>query len=93
MTTALRNVRSRGQSGKHLLALSSSDFDPTRTFAIGRYHWRQQESPEFEMIESSANRSVRLKFVRQDRPKQNPTLAVELHHLELPVDAIIIRFA
>jgi hypothetical protein len=43
-------------------------------------------------IASSATRSVRLEFVRQDRPKQNPTLAVEPHHLELPVDAIIIRF-
>src|SRR5260370_35705193 len=28
MPTALRDVRSRGQSGKHLLALSLSDFDP-----------------------------------------------------------------
>src|SRR5260370_3843871 len=28
MPTALRDVRSRGQSGKHLLALSFSDFDP-----------------------------------------------------------------
>src|SRR5258707_14149805 len=29
MPTPLRNVRSRGQSGKHLLALSFSGFDPT----------------------------------------------------------------
>jgi hypothetical protein len=28
MPTALRNVRYQGQSGKHLLALSSSGFDP-----------------------------------------------------------------
>jgi hypothetical protein len=28
MPTALRDVRSQGQSGKHLLALSSSQFDP-----------------------------------------------------------------
>jgi hypothetical protein len=31
MQTALRDVRSPGQSGKHLLALSFSAFDPTRT--------------------------------------------------------------
>ncbi len=35
---------------------------------------------------------VRLELVSQDRPKQNPTLAVELHHLELLIDAPIIRF-
>jgi hypothetical protein len=34
MPTPLRNVRSRGQSGKHLLALSFSGFDPTRTSAL-----------------------------------------------------------
>jgi hypothetical protein len=28
MTTALRDVRSQGQSGKHMLALSFSGFDP-----------------------------------------------------------------
>jgi len=28
MPTLLRNVRSQGQSGKHLLALSFSGFDP-----------------------------------------------------------------
>src|SRR5258705_11498696 len=33
MPTPLRNVRSRGQSGKHLLALSFSGFDPTETWA------------------------------------------------------------
>src|SRR5258708_26046213 len=32
MPTALRNVRSRGQSGKHMLAWSVSDFDPERTW-------------------------------------------------------------
>ena len=31
MPTALRNVRSQGQSGKHLLALSFSGFDPEPT--------------------------------------------------------------
>jgi hypothetical protein len=31
MPTALRDVRSQGQSGKHLLALSFSAFDPNRT--------------------------------------------------------------
>jgi hypothetical protein len=31
MPTPLRNVRSRGQSGKHLLALSFSGFDPKQT--------------------------------------------------------------
>jgi hypothetical protein len=29
MATALRNVRSQAQSGKHVLALSFSGFDPT----------------------------------------------------------------
>jgi hypothetical protein len=33
MPTALRNVRLRGQSRKHLLALSFSGFDPVRTSA------------------------------------------------------------
>jgi hypothetical protein len=36
MPTLLRDVRSRGQSGKHLLALSFSAFDPKRT-------WEDQE--------------------------------------------------
>src|SRR5712671_7478291 len=31
MPTASSNVRVRGQSGKHMLALSSSQFDPERT--------------------------------------------------------------
>src|ERR1700692_2564883 len=31
MPTALRDVRSQGQSGKHILALSFSGFDPQRT--------------------------------------------------------------
>jgi hypothetical protein len=30
MPTALRDVRSQGQSGKHMLALSFSAFDPSR---------------------------------------------------------------
>src|SRR6267378_2032811 len=33
MPTALRDVRSQGQTGKHILALSFSGFDPTRTSA------------------------------------------------------------
>src|SRR5712672_269426 len=32
MPTASSNVRVRGQSGKHMLVLSSSQFDPERTF-------------------------------------------------------------
>src|ERR1700680_90237 len=32
MPTASSNVRVRGQSGKHILVLSSSQFDPSRTF-------------------------------------------------------------
>jgi hypothetical protein len=32
MPTALRDVRSQGQSGKHVLASSFSGFDPNRTF-------------------------------------------------------------
>src|SRR6267154_4040413 len=31
MPTAVRDVRSQGQSGKHMLGLSSSQFDPQRT--------------------------------------------------------------
>ena len=31
MPTALRNVRYQGQSGKHVLALSFSGFDPEQT--------------------------------------------------------------
>jgi hypothetical protein len=33
MLTALRDVRSQGRSGKHMLALRFSGFDPERTFA------------------------------------------------------------
>src|SRR6267378_3227221 len=47
--------------------------------------------PNLRMIALSASRSVRLVFVRQDRPKHNPTLAVESHHLKLLVDAPIVR--
>ena len=60
----------------------------TFTIAITRDN---KKSSECEIIASSANRSVRFVFIRQDRPEQNPTLAVELHHLELLVDAPIIR--
>jgi len=34
MPTASRDVRSQGQSGKHVLALSFSGFDPERTFGL-----------------------------------------------------------
>jgi hypothetical protein len=35
MATALRDVRSQGQSGKHILAVSFSRFDPNAAVAIG----------------------------------------------------------
>ena len=38
MPTALRNVRSRGQSGKHVLALSFSGFDPKAD--VNAAHWK-----------------------------------------------------
>src|ERR1700716_449804 len=44
MPTASSNVRVRGQSGKHLLVLSSSQFDPNQTSGE-RYRaklWRQR---------------------------------------------------
>jgi hypothetical protein len=34
MPTALSNVRYQGQLGKHLLALSFSQFDPERTLRL-----------------------------------------------------------
>jgi hypothetical protein len=34
MPTAVRDVRSRGQSGKHILAVSFSGFDPTQTLQL-----------------------------------------------------------
>ena len=34
VSTLLSNVRFQGQPGRHLLTLSSSQFDPTRTSAI-----------------------------------------------------------
>jgi hypothetical protein len=34
MPTAMRDVRSRGQSGKHILAVSFSGFDPTETSSL-----------------------------------------------------------
>jgi hypothetical protein len=34
MPTALRDVRSQGQSGKHLLTLSFSGFDPLRKWSV-----------------------------------------------------------
>jgi hypothetical protein len=38
MPTALRDVRSQGQSGKHMLALSFSGFDPERTSGLNETH-------------------------------------------------------
>jgi hypothetical protein len=35
MPTTLRDVRFQGQSGKHLLGLSFSGFDPERTSKLG----------------------------------------------------------
>jgi hypothetical protein len=35
MPTQLRDVRSQGQSGKHMLALSFSGFDPISDIGIG----------------------------------------------------------
>lgn len=35
MPTALKDVRSQGQGGKHLLEASISGFDPERTSAMG----------------------------------------------------------
>jgi hypothetical protein len=40
MPTTLRNVRSQGQSGKHLLALRFSGFDPKPTFDV--LHFRSR---------------------------------------------------
>jgi hypothetical protein len=34
MPTVLSDVRSQGQSGKHMLAWSFSGFDPTATLAV-----------------------------------------------------------
>jgi hypothetical protein len=36
MPVALADVRSRGQTGKHLLVMSISGFDPKRTIATRR---------------------------------------------------------
>jgi len=36
MPTALRDVRSQEQSGKHLLTVSSSQFDPQQTLGLAR---------------------------------------------------------
>jgi hypothetical protein len=34
MPTAMRDVRSQGQSGKHILAVSFSGFDPSETLSL-----------------------------------------------------------
>jgi hypothetical protein len=52
MPTLLRNVRSQGQSGKHLLTLSFSGFDPSRT--LGRSVW----GPLFALSHSPPHRKV-----------------------------------
>src|SRR5882672_7279343 len=41
MPTASSNVRVQGQSGKHVLVLSSSQFDPERTLSLGQRLNRQ----------------------------------------------------
>jgi hypothetical protein len=62
--------------------------DPSRTFQLLDIARRQQGLRAFTW---SSNRSVRIEFVCQDWPEQNPALAVKLHHLKLLVDAPIIR--
>ena len=47
MTTALRDVRSQGQSGKHILALSFSDFDPTETSSLTASEARRRLVPRW----------------------------------------------
>jgi hypothetical protein len=44
LPTALRKVRFQGQAGRHLLALSSSQFDPNRTSAesCASFHFHQE---------------------------------------------------
>jgi hypothetical protein len=37
MPAALRDVRYQEQSGKHLLTVNSSQFDPTRTLRADRF--------------------------------------------------------
>src|SRR5271168_610774 len=81
-----RISESRRSMGMSRTATSPNSNIPTGS---GR-NCRRQQKLRLEMIASNTNRSVCLEFVRQDRPKQNPALAVELHHLELLVDAIII---
>jgi hypothetical protein len=42
MLTAVRDVRSQGQSGKHMLALSSSQFDPQPQDQRGQHQGQAQ---------------------------------------------------
>src|SRR6267142_902171 len=52
MPTAMRDVRSRGQSGKHILAVSLSGFDPRQTFLMSSYRVlrrKQSRKGEFAM--------------------------------------------
>jgi hypothetical protein len=44
------NVRYRGQPGKHMLALSSSQFDPTQTFQLGCLTFTMAEHVERDML-------------------------------------------
>jgi hypothetical protein len=72
MPTVFRDVRFQGQSGKHLLALSFSGFDPKATSGSRRAqpHFRQQHCPSCERGEWS--------FIKLTQPVQNrPTLEVE----------------
>ena len=61
---------------------------PSRTFQLVDITRRQQLLRAFAW---SSNRSVRIEFVCQDWPEQNPALAIELHHLKLLIDPPIIR--
>jgi hypothetical protein len=53
MPTALRDVRSQEQSGKHLLTVSSSQFDPMRTSAA-----RTAEQNGLENFRGDSGRSL-----------------------------------
>jgi hypothetical protein len=53
MPTALRDVRSQGQSGKHLLTLSFSGFDPARVetfFVPQKLHATGRDGPRRDRL-------------------------------------------
>jgi len=52
MPTTLRDVRFQGQSGKHLLALSFSGFDPQRTSDGLALTWTASRVGQFEYADS-----------------------------------------